>query len=174
MNRTLIALMCLLLVVGCSKHFVITSELSQPLTDESCVQIAEVQDMLPEDMEESDRPSVEDIARFKAYLVEEFANRDELALSLSDEGCPYEVQGALLSYSKGSGFLRFLIGFGAGNAKVTTELKLVDTRDSSTVFAGNFTGQVGSWTDTGDKMFKEVSRNFTKELEKQIKAAVAS
>lgn len=106
------------------------------------------------------------------YLAEEFANRDKLAMAISNEGCPYEVQGALLSYKKGSGFMRFLIGFGAGNSKVVTELEMIDTRDGSTVFGGNFTGEVASWTDSGDKMFKMVSRNFTKQLEKRALAAI--
>jgi hypothetical protein len=168
MTRLLIAIALVLAVSGCAKNYVITTDLSDPLADQACVQITEVRDLLPEDTDPDNRPTAEDVAKFKTYLAEEFAAREELAMAVSDAGCPYEVQSSLLSYKKGSGFMRFLIGFGAGNSKVVTELKMVDTRDGSTVFAGNFTGEVASWTDTGDKMFKTVSRTFTKQLEKRV------
>lgn len=170
MTRILLAIALVLAVSGCSKPYVITTDLSDPLTDQSCVQIAEFRDLLPEDTDPDSRPTAEDVAKFKTYLAEEFAARRHLTMAVSDAGCPYEVQGSLLSYTKGSGWMRFLVGFGAGDSKVVTELRMVDTRDGSTVFAGNFTGQVSSWADSGDKMFKMVSRDFTKQLEKRARA----
>lgn len=170
MTRILITIAFVLAVSGCSKSYVITTDLADPLADQSCVQIAEVRDLLPEDTDADSRPTAEDVAKFKTYLAEEFAARKDLAMAISDAGCSYEVQGSLLSYRKGSGFLRFLVGFGAGNSKVVTELKMIDTRDGSTVFAGNFTGQVSSGVESGDKMFKAVSRDFTKQLEKRARA----
>ena len=78
--------------------------------------------------------------------------------------CAYEVRGSILEYKRGSGFLRFMIGFGAGSAKVVTELSLVDLGDGGTVFSGNFEGTVGSWGESGEAMYKRVAKDFRKAL----------
>ena len=80
----------------------------------------------------------------------------------------YEVTGAIMQYTKGSGFLRFMIGLGAGAAKVLTEMKVVEVATGEVVFAGNFEGVVSSWTEGGgDMMFRKVAQDFAKELTEQ-------
>ena len=158
----------LLVVGGCTPRYVITQDLTAPIPDNDGVRIGAIEDLLPADLAVDKRPSAEDIKKFEKYLREEIEHRGHLGLQVNENGgARYEIRGRLLDYKKGSGLLRFLFGFGAGAAKVLTELKLVDLVEDQVIFAGNFEGQIVDWADTGDKMFKNVARDFTRELEKQ-------
>jgi hypothetical protein len=150
---------------------VVTTPLAALTERPTRVRIGEIQDNLPADVEAGKKPSAEDIAKFQKYLGEEISGSKRLQMDASaDSGaCCYEVRGALMEYTKGSGALRFFLGFGAGKASMTTALSLVDTRSGATVFAGNFVGDVISGAESGSAMFRRVSENFTKALEKEMK-----
>jgi len=81
--------------------------------------------------------------------------------------CLLGFDGTVLEYTKGSGVVRYLIGFGAGKAAVTMELKLVSVSTGQVLFSGNFRQQVGSWTESGDECWERIAKEFAKELEKQ-------
>ncbi len=158
----------LVLVVGCAQYK-ITHELETAISQIKTCKISEISDELPAETKDEDRPSYEDIQKLKKYLGEEFDKRVIMALMGGGADIDYEIQGSILEYKKGSGWLRFLVGFGAGNAKVVINLKLVDMTDGTTVFGGNFNGTVSGWGESGDKVFQKVSKDFTKQLEKRLK-----
>ena len=62
-----------------------------------------------------------------------------------------------------------MFGFGAGSAKITTALKLVDKKTGQKIFAGNFTGNVGSWMESGSRMYQIVANDFSQALKKELK-----
>lgn len=161
------------IATGCApKSYVVTTPLADVTERPTQVQIGAIRDNLPSDIEVDKKPTAEDIAKFQKYLGEEILARKRLQMEVSaDSGaCCYELQGALLEYTKGSGALRFFIGFGAGTASMTTLLKLVDTRTGETVFAGNFIGKVTGGMQSGSSMFRQVSRDFAKALDKELSA----
>ena len=164
---TLLALVALFLVSGCAQQYVITTELTEPLGSPARLNVGPITDQLPATVESDAKPSAEDIQKFKSYLEDELTSLDSGMLATRAEDAEYEVTGGIMQYTKGSGFLRFLIGFGAGSAKVLTELKVVDIATDRVVFAGNFEGSVTSWAESGDQMFRKVAQNFAKELRKQ-------
>ena len=95
-------------------------------------------------------------------------------MSYGEPDAEYIVEGSVLEFKKGSGLVRFLIGFGAGNAKVTTELRLIKRSQSpeeqdEIIFAGNFKRSVSDWTESGDKTFENVAKDFAKALQKRLK-----
>jgi hypothetical protein len=155
---------------GCTKSYVITDVLEEPISPQKTCIIGPITDELPMGTEEGEKPSLEDIQKFKKSLSEELEKREIVTLLYQSDLEPdYEVTGSILEYKKGSGFLRFLFGAMAGSAKVVTNLKLVNAETNDVLFAGNFTGSVTSWGETGEQMFKRVSKDFSKQLEKQIK-----
>lgn len=163
----LFALVVVLGASGCAEQFIITTDLAESLQSPARFLVGSITDELPSTVEAKNKPSVEDIGKFKRYLTEEL---DELApaIQVVQAGdAAYEVTGAILQYKKGSGFVRFMIGMGAGAAKVLTQLKVVEVATGDVVFAGNFEGAVSSWTEGGDTMFRKVARNFAKELNAQ-------
>lgn len=163
----LILVLSAVMVSGCAKPYAITTSLDASLEQPAGFRVGTINDALPPDLDLEDRPSAEDIDKFEQFLIEEIENR-KLNLELDNgEYCGYEINASLLDYKKGSGFLRFLIGFGAGGSKVVTEVKLVDLGTGETVFGGNFDGKISSWMEKGSSMFKSVARNFSKALEKQ-------
>ena len=169
--RFVVAALAGVLVAGCAKTYMITQPLAQPLVKPITFVIAEVKDELPTDMPAEKKPRAEDLQKLQRYLGEEIASRRIGQLVDSSGAEPtYEVQGSLLEYKRGSGAARFFIGFGVGRAHATVGLKLVDRKTGTQVFAGNFYGDVASWTQSGDQTFRTVSKNFAKELEKQMKA----
>ncbi len=169
-GKVVCGLALLLLAVaagGCAKNYVITTPLAGLLSQPAQFEVGEIADQLPADLEADKRPTAEDMAKFRTYIAEEIGKRE---IGFTEEyggGARYEVTGSLLEYKRGSGTLRFFIGFGAGSAKVTTQLKLVDKTSGETLFAGNFTGTVTGWADSGDKMFRQVAADFSNELAKK-------
>ncbi len=166
----LVLLAIVMLAFGCTKPYRITHDLEAPTRAAASCSIGDIIDELPLDFEEEKKPTAEDIAKFKDYLQEELSKRDIFGShSQGDPEADYEVTGSIISYEKGSGWLRFLFGFGAGSARVTVSLRLIDRSSNQTVFAGNFNGIVTHWAELGDEVFSQVSKNFAKELEKQRK-----
>lgn len=159
-----------MLALGCSPKYKVLTELEEPIARTTTCVVGEITDELPMDMDAGDKPTTEDIGRFKSYLHEELVNRKIMDITgIGDSSSDYMVRGAIIEFKKGSGFLRFLIGFGAGSASVTVTLELVDIKADRVVFSGNFKGSVSDWPEAGDKTFKKVSKNFSKALEKRIK-----
>ncbi len=205
-------LLVLIAAAGCAPRYMITQPLTQPLVLGETVRVGEILDEMPADTEEGDRPTAENLLKFRSYLADEISKRGDLPLEVlpveaaypgsdtvqsdnenwefgdeASETTPeataapaqaeysqapyrYEITGSILGYKAGSGFLRFMIGFGAGSAKMLTHLELRDTTNDQTIFGGNFEGTVKSWAESGSEMFKRVARDFSKELEKQFKS----
>lgn len=154
---------------GCAKNYVVTTPLADPLAEPSRYVVGDITDQLSAELPADKRPTAEDILKFKRYIAEEIRNRGVELIEAGEDDPRYEVTGSLLDFKRGSGAVRFFIGFGAGNAKVLTELKLVDRSTGQTVFAGNFEGVVASWGETGDKMFQAVARAFAWEITRGMK-----
>jgi len=169
-SRVLAAL-ALLAIVGCSKSYVVTRPLDEPLRTPIVIGVGDITDDLPSDMPEEKKPTAEDLGKLRRYLDEEIAKRDRWRLaSEPDDSLNYEVQASLLEYKRGSGALRFLIGFGAGNARATMTLKLIDRTTGKVAFSGNFYGTVSSWAEGGDQMFRRIAHDFAKVLDKQLES----
>jgi len=165
-----LSILMLLVISGCSKSYVITYDLEMPLAHPPTYVIGDIADELPLDMDEGNKPSIEDIDKLKGYLHEELAKRKELHLDPDGpEKATYVLVGSVVEYKKGSGVVRALFGFGLGSARATITLKLIDRETQEVVFGGNFNGSVSDWGEAGDKMFKRISKDFAKELEKQFK-----
>jgi hypothetical protein len=166
----LAVLLCWLLIFFNCANYKITHKLEQPINQPSNCSIGEIRDQLPADFDEDDKPSLEHIDKFKDYLrialIEKGIFRDVLLMNPEFE---YQVTGGILDFKKGSGFVRFLGLFGAGNAKVTATLRLEDRNTDEILFAGNFKQEVSSYMESGDKIFERVAKDFAKELSKQIK-----
>lgn len=160
----------LVLLGGCTKRYTITCDLNEHFEPTSTCVIGSIVDELPIDTEEAKKPSAEDIAKFKNYLLEEIEKEDIITLLGQDaDSTDYEIKGSILDYKKGSGAVRFFIGLGLGDAKCIVNMRLVDGSTGLTVFGGNFTATVSSWAESGDKIFRQISKDFTKELKKQLK-----
>lgn len=168
-NFRLALLPLLLLLVGCANYRV-TTPLEQPLSENTYWYIGDIVDALPADTELEDRPDEFVIDQLRGMIYAELVKRATIGkMGVTPDDADLLVTGSILEYKKGSGFLRFLIGFGAGNAVVTVELKAADTKTGKTVFAGNFKQTVSSWSETGDKCFERIAKDFAKAVEKEQK-----
>jgi hypothetical protein len=165
----LLLAMAIILIGGCAKNYVITVPLEEPLKPGASFSVGEIVDELPIDMDEGDKPTIEDINKLKNYLMEELEKQDTWEMVSAGQNRPYEVTGSLLNFKRGSGALRFLFGIFAGSAHITVSLELVDLEASQVVYAGNFKAQVTDWTESGAKMYQRVAKDFAKELKKQLK-----
>jgi hypothetical protein len=162
-------LLILFLFSGCAQY-VITQEIEKPIdrSTASC-SIGAITDELPVDFDEADKPTLETIDEFKQELYDNLEN-EEIFLGVRRDlaTADYEVTGSILDYKKGSGFLRFMFGF-VGEATITVELRLVNMKSNEIVFSGNFKGSVTGSFESGNDMFKRVSRDFAKALKKGLK-----
>lgn len=175
MNRTslnavlLLTLFCVL-ATGCTKPYKVLTELEQPIPRKATYSVGSIADQLPADFDVADKPTAENIHKLKNYLVEEIDKRELMKQFVGvDMKGQYIVRGAIIDYAKGSGFIRFLFGFGLGAAKITLNLELYDTDAKAVVFSGNFTASVTTEFESGDQVFKKCAKNFCKALEKQMK-----
>lgn len=164
------AIFLTVLMTGCTSRYVITTNLEQSVPPASTWEIGAITDKLPEDFDASKKPTIEDIESFKEELRHQLQKQDNgESADISSMTPAYEIQGGILDYKKGNGFLRFMFGFGAGAAKLIVELKVVDKKQASTVFAGNFTGQVSDGLESGKKMWETVAKDFAKAIVKERK-----
>lgn len=167
---TVIALCAVLVVVfaGCAKYK-ITTPLEQPLDTAAKWRMGEIVDALPPDMEVEDKPDDFQYAVL-ADKIREQIEKKKIFNSMADFGSGnLEIAGSIIEYRKGSGFLRFMIGFGAGSSVLTVELQVRDRTTGAVLFSGNFKGVVSSWAESGEKCFDTVAKDFAKALEKQQK-----
>ena len=171
----LFAVMAILIAGGCAKNYRITQELEAPIDRLGIASIGVITNELIQDFEDGDKLTIEQIDAFKIHLSSQLRKKELFSAIAHDEpDVEYVVKGSILDYKKGSGFVRFLIGFGVGNAKVTTELKLIKKAKSpeeqdEIIFAGNFKQTVSSWAESGDKILERVAKDFAKVLEKRLK-----
>jgi len=166
---TTILLAVLLLFAGCTGHYVVTKELRESLRSESRCKIGEIAVALPEDTEPDALPPQADLVKFERWLGEEIDNKGTFVTLTGGEEPIYEVQGKIIDYNRGTGVARIFIGLGVGNARVVTELKLVDRRTGTVLFSGNFRRDVGNALESGDKVYRDIAKDFAKALDKQLK-----
>ncbi|MDD5425152.1 MAG: DUF4410 domain-containing protein [candidate division Zixibacteria bacterium] len=158
------------LVSGCGQRYAITHNLEETFPGSSTCKIGYILDELPGNFPDDKKPSMEDIDKFKGYLKDALLKAE--LFDMKDESgnlYDYEVNGRLIDYKKGSGFLRFMFGAWAGKAKVTVALKIVEKVNNTEIFAGNFTGEVTSEFESGLEMFKRVAKDFAAALKKEFK-----
>jgi len=159
----------LLIACGCATYK-ITHELDRPIDKTGFCQVGEIADELPAGFDEEDKPTFEQIDEFRRHLRNALeGKRIFSSVDLGSVGGDYEVTGGIRDFKKGSGFVRFLGLFGAGNARVMVALRLEDRSTGETLFAGNFRKEVTSYMEKGDIMFERVAKDFAKALEKAIK-----
>ncbi len=163
--------MALLLVLGCAKSYVVTRPLGQPLSSPVTIRVGEITDGLPMDMPQEQKPDPGDLEKFRKYLAEEIGQVKGIRMAEEPgDSLGYEVRGSLLEYARGSGALRFFVGFGAGAARATTALELVDRDSGRVVFSANLHGDVTAW-ESGDEMYRKIAADFARELEKQLRSS---
>ncbi len=157
-------LVSITLVLGCSSPYVITQDLENPAKQGVPYKIGNIVDMLPDDMAADEKPTIEHIDKFRELLIEQLQKQDLCSeIWVEDGDAGYQIDGTILKYTKGSGFIRFLFG-SLGAAKLTVSMQLTDLQDGEIVFAGNFIGTVTSYMDKGDKVFEQVAKNFAKQI----------
>ncbi len=170
-RRLPFATVALLMVLGCAKSYVVTRPLGQPLVSPIAIRVGEITDGLPTDMPQEQKPGAGDLEKFRKFLAEEIEQVKGVRIAEEPgDSLGYEVRGSLLEYARGSGALRFFVGFGAGAARATTALELVDRESGRVVFSANLRGDVTAW-ETGDEMFRKIAAGFARELEKQLRSA---
>jgi len=129
----------LILTAGCAKQYIITDPLVEYIPVTVSCGVGEMADELPTDFPSEKKPSLEDMIKFKHEIISAMKKRDLFAtISYDHPNCEYEVSGAILDFNAGSGFARFVIGFGAGAAKVLVRISMIETATDKVVFAGNF------------------------------------
>ncbi|MEE8575626.1 MAG: DUF4410 domain-containing protein [candidate division Zixibacteria bacterium] len=170
-SMALLAAVLLLIVSGCAKHYVITQGLEEPINSQPTCYVDEIVDYLPVDTKVEDRPTTEDIDKLRGYIVERMQDEGVVSMlsEFSDEldSARYRVSGKIMAFKKGSGFLRYLIGFGAGSAKLTVALDLVDQKTDKIIYSGSFSEKISSGYESGAESFKRVAKNFAKALRKE-------
>lgn len=163
-----ILLLASMSLAACSRSYVITTDLSAALEPSATYSVGTIVSALPANTEGDRGPTHEAITKLKSCLIEEIGNRDDLPLREMRGGRPaFVVRGRLLEYEPGSGTLRFLVGWGAGQAKLVVQLRLVSRSNGRVRFAGKFVAYTSGPLDSGDEVFRQVARNFSKQLEQQ-------
>jgi hypothetical protein len=165
-----VVILCGVLVLSGCATYKITRKLEKPINREGNCSIGDIKDQLPIDFDEEDKPTLEEVDKLRDHLRIELEKKGIFrAVEMLNPDAEYEVTGGILDYKKGSGAVRFLIGFGAGNAKLTVNLRLEDRNTEEVLFAGNFFREVSDWTESGAKTYERVGKDFAKALEKEIK-----
>ncbi|MDH3890504.1 MAG: hypothetical protein OEV49_05420 [candidate division Zixibacteria bacterium] len=174
MNKALAGLVLILgsvlLLTGCLKNYMVTVPMEESLNPPAAMSMGNFVDQLPPDMKPEDKPTAEEIAKFKEYIITELEKKQFNTIT-SDEtvGVQYELRAGVLDFSRGSGLMRFLFGLLGGAARLKVHLYLVDLTSDSIVFAGHFTYQVTDWMESGDQIYKRIAKDFARELKSQTK-----
>jgi hypothetical protein len=165
---TLASVALVVMLAGCATYKV-TTPLEQPIDTAASWRMGQIRDALPPDIEAEDKPD-EFQYTVLADKIREQIDKKKIFGSVADPTSKkLEISGSIIEYKKGSGFLRFMIGFGAGSAVLTTELQVRNLETGAVLFSGNFKGTVSSWSESGDKCFDTVAKGFAKALEKEQK-----
>jgi hypothetical protein len=156
-------------LVGCGKPYVITTAEERDFAIVNNIRMGDITADFPSDFDLGKMPSKEDIIRFQHLIMAELSEYERFNTLLNtSDSADFVITGSILDYSKGSKTAQFLIGFGAGAAKITTALRLVDVRTGKVVFAGNFTGKIADWTKENKEVFTKAAKNFAKALNKHV------
>lgn len=168
-----IALLLLMLVAGGCTPYAVLTPLEKPMETPSKLTMGAITDRLPLDMEDQDKPTMEEIQKFKDLLFNELSKKEFIEmLEHNSPDARYEVNGEVIEYKRGSGALRFLVGFGAGNARILTTMSLIDKTSDEKVFSASFKAEIGDWMTKGDEMYNKIAKNFAKAVEKEQKKAL--
>lgn len=162
----LLIIAVVILTAGCAKNYRIRYGLEQPLPAGATISVGEITDLLPIDMDENNKPTFEDVAKFRRVLSEELAKQDNL--NFTSFAGNLVVEGTILEWNKGSGVARAFLPFGIGKARLSIKLTLIDSQTKQILFGGNFDEVVTSYVESGDETFKRIAKNFVKQLCKQI------
>ncbi len=166
----LIVVLLIFCFVGCGKQYVVTQNVDEFISNVSICSVGGFTDDLPSDFPAENKPTMEEIEKFRDIIVEELGKVEIFRyVEINSISSQYEVSGSILDFKKGSGFLRFLIGFGVGSAKLTVAMDLTDKKTNRIIFSGNFSRTISDWTTSGDDKYKYIARDFAKELKKQLK-----
>ncbi len=159
-------------VTSCTPYK-ITLPLEKPINPPATCTLGEISDGLPMKMEESARPTLEEVNKLRAHLYNEL-NSVELfeMLADGDTSARYEVGGTIEHFKRGSGIARFLIGFGLGNAQLIVKLEMYDRLEKQYIFGGDFKAEVADWLTKGDEVFKRAGRDFARTFAKQQKKLI--
>lgn len=157
-----------LCMVGCSKgrDATVIDHLRNPLQTSGTIRVGAITDNLPPDVDEGDKPSVEDIQKFKNCLLAEMEKLGYQRAASTDGQTAYTIVGRLMEYKGGSWAARAFLGFGVGNAKLVSELQLLDGASGEVLFGGLFEGKVENLRSSDD-MFVLMAKSFTEALQKQ-------
>jgi hypothetical protein len=171
-------LVVVLLCFGCTKHYRVLQDLYSPVDYSSTCLIGDIEDGLPSNFAEEDKPSAEDIVKFQDFLTEELVDKDMFEVVGTKKHGTYLVTGRIMEYNKGSGAGRFIGGLIGGlmnsTAYVVIRLDLTETASNELLFSGSFRREVTEGLETGDEMFGEIASDFAKVLEKQSRKLLDS
>ena len=171
-NYLLYGLLSVILIfgAGCSKPYTITDYLLEPIQDPATCGIEYIEVAYPIESGK-EMPSMGDMEKFRHYIWQELASKNIFAEVAHDYPNPkYLVIGTILDYKKGSGAVRYLVGWGVGDAKLLVKIELIDIKKNQIAFSGQFEGKVSDWGESGDKIFRQAAQNFAKELAKNALA----
>jgi hypothetical protein len=158
------------LFVSCA-HYEITRNLEKPIPKSASCIVGPITDDLPE-MNVEKKPTLEEVAKLKKHLYNELNEHKCIDYMVSDnDSTEYEVTGGITEFTRGSGAMRFLFGFGLGSAKLKMNIQLVNKNNDEIIFGGRFWGEVSDWMTPGDQIYKQIAHNFAKALQKESKKA---
>ena len=161
------ALLLLSGLVSCA-NYVITRPLERDIEPPPTITIGAIDDGLPVNMPADKKPTLEEIANLKTYIFNEMnSNAVFDFLDDYDSTARYEVSGRITEFKRGSGALRFFIGFGLGNARLLMTLEIYDREIGQPIFAGSFKAEVSDWATNGDRIYRNIARDFAKAFRKQ-------
>lgn len=147
--------------------------MDSPMEIPVILRIGAIIDELPADMSVEEKPTTEEIAKFKDLLYEELAFVEFISMTDKETvDAIYEVRGEIIDFRRGSGVLRFAVGFGLGNSRLVVALKLVNTTTGEIFFAGNFADEVSTWLAQSDRVYESVAFDFARALKKHHKKAL--
>ena len=168
------AILCGMLIVCSCAKYKITHELEQPIQKTAFCSIGEIEDQLPANSDKEDKPTFEEIDKFRRYLKAALEERVVFqTVQFWNPEAEYEVTGSIRDFKKRKRSRHFLeLGLGQfdpGNTRVTVALELEDCKTGEVLFSGNFKQEVSSYKEKADVMFERIAEVFAKALEKQIK-----
>ena len=163
-------ILCILVFTSGCATYMVTHELERPISPGTCKVVA-IQSALPATQDEEDLPREQEISKLLTTL-EDAVRKTGLFTAVEPflDTSTYVVKATIITFKRGSGAVRALIGFGVGNAKITVEIKLIERNSDAVLFSGNFSQEISDWTEAGDKMYGKIARDFGMALKKRADA----
>jgi len=158
-----------LLVAGCATPYTIVHDLDTPVGKTASFAVTSIADNLRVDIDPADRPTQEQMDRLRSEIAAAIEDLDEIQWSATESAmaADYEIRGRLVDFAPGNGLLRFLVGFGAGSARITIVLELYSAWDDRVIFTGRYEDYVVSWAEGGDAMYARIAKAFAQHIEDQ-------